>query len=137
MDAHGANRSKSAAILLGLCLTYWLAIFIATHIPLTLTLPLKPMLAGWPKGLDKVEHCVAFAGLAILLSAAGTSWIRSPWQLYAAVFGLAAIYGVFDELTQILVPTRSADVRDWAADVTGAAIGVSVFALCHYWGRSK
>ena len=131
MEARGANRSKLAAILLGLCLTYWLAIFVTTH------LPFSPIRAGWPKWLDKVEHGCAFAGLAIVLSAAGAIWIRDPWRLGVAVFGLAAIYGALDELTQMLVPPRTADIRDWAADITGATFGLSVFALWRCWWRSK
>ena len=131
MHVRGTNHSMLAAILLGLSLTYWLAIFIATH------LPLGPALPGSPRGLDKLVHGAAFAGLAIVLSATGAIWLRSSGRLYAAVFGVAAVYGAFDELTQMLVPRRTADFRDWAADLFGAALGIAVFAVSRHLVQRK
>jgi VanZ family protein len=39
-----------------------------------------------------------------------------------------AVYGAFDELTQIPVG-RHADVADWFADVAGSVIGLALFAM--------
>ena len=47
----------------------------------------------------------------------------------ATVICVAAMYGAFDELTQLLVPRRTADLRDWAADVVGATLGVAAFLI--------
>jgi VanZ family protein len=42
---------------------------------------------------------------------------------------IAAAYGAFDE--HWFVPGRSADIRDWFADVSGVLIGIGV---CWLWG---
>ena len=121
------NRSALAAVLVSLCLTYWLGIFTATHIPL------KPLPGGrsrW-KSLDKAEHFSAYAGLTVLLCATGAMWVKASPRLFGGVFGLVAVYGAFDELTQLLVPSRSADLRDWVADLAGAGAGILVFAMIH------
>ena len=39
---------------------------------------------------------------------------------------VAICYGVLDELHQMLVPGRSAELLDWIADTTGAACGVLI-----------
>jgi len=48
---------------------------------------------------------------------------------YVAIFAIAACYGVFDELTQTLIPGRSADPLDWLADLAGALAGLGAYAL--------
>jgi VanZ family protein len=42
------------------------------------------------------------------------------------MFGIAAL-GAIDEWHQLAVPGRSADVRDWLADVIGALLGIVVW----------
>jgi hypothetical protein len=133
MDGRGATRRAPAAILLGVCLIYWSGIFLATHVPL------RPLPGGGQgRSLDKVGHAAAFAGLAVILCATGAMWIRVPVRLYAGVFGAIAAYGALDELTQLFVPGRSADFRDWSADLAGAAFGILVFALARAaWARRR
>src|SRR5438045_1129848 len=99
-----SRRTRLIAITTALAATYWLAMFIATH------LPLKPTPRGIPSSFDKVEHLVAFAGLAAMLCVAGTCRSMRRQPLIAAVIGLIAVYGIFDEQTQRLVPRRSAEV---------------------------
>jgi VanZ family protein len=65
---------------------------------------------------DKMLHASAFGALALLLwTSVG---YRAPWLNWLAI----AIIGALDELHQIYVPGRSADVLDVAADAIGAAI---------------
>ena len=102
---------------------YWTAMFVGTHIPKV------PKELDLPGG-DKSQHFTAYGGLAFLLSLffvlrrAGevATWKKSALR----VFGIAAIYGAFDEITQIPVG-RHADVLDWCADIAGAAIGIGLF----------
>ena len=82
---------------------------------------------------DKTGHVVAYAGLALLSVRAVGGGLPCRVVLRVAVLALAiaAGYGAFDELHQWFVPGRSADVRDWFADVSGALIGIG---LCWLWG---
>lgn len=48
-------------------------------------------------------------------------------SLYALI--CASVYGVTDELHQILVPGRTCDPMDWLVDIIAAALAVALFAL--------
>jgi VanZ family protein len=101
---------------------FWLALFIATHIP---TPPdLLP-----PNGGDKLAHFGAYLVLALLLA---TAWelaggVRTRRHLIFAWFAVLG-YAVFDEVTQTLVG-RDCEFWDWLADASGAAIGLLLFVL--------
>ena len=105
-------------ILWTLTVSYWVALFVATHAPL-------PRLPG-PTGNDKVIHFTAYLCLSFLV---GTTWYlafpsrRRIMPLMVVVVGAA--YGGFDEVTQGLV-NRTPDVKDWYADCAGAAAGALV-----------
>lgn len=113
-------RQRAALVIL-LAVAYWALIFVLTHLP-----GMAPKGGGW---LDKFQHAGAFGGLAFLLCAAWTIFRPPGLLMAAAVIGIAATYGALDELTQMLVPRRSADVRDWIADVVGATLGVMMFLI--------
>jgi VanZ family protein len=119
---HVSRRTRILffALLLG---TLWAALFAATHVPM------KRPKAQSALEVDKFEHVAAFALLASVLCLAATSMHMGGPRLYAAVVLLLALYGAFDEITQLAVPSRTADVWDWIADMTGATIGVTAFAL--------
>ncbi len=105
---------------LGTLGVYWLAIFVGTHLPL----------GGRGLGMinDKLLHFGAYAGLAFLLAAAlATLRVRHGTLLLPLT--VAAAYGCVDELSQMAVPGRHAEVADWAADVFGAGAGVLTFSL--------
>jgi VanZ family protein len=82
---------------------------------------------------DKTGHFAAYAGLALLCVRAVGGGLPCRVVLRVAVLALAiaAAHGIFDELHQWFVPGRSADIRDWFADVSGALIGIG---LCWLWG---
>ena len=82
---------------------------------------------------DKTGHLVAYAGLALLCVRAVGGGLPRRVVLRVAAFALviAAAYGISDELHQSFVLGRSADIRDWFADVSGALIGIGV---CWLWG---
>jgi VanZ family protein len=103
-----------------LVIAYWLAMFVATHIPhvpQALTLP----------GGDKSQHLIAYAGLAFLVAFRQSFGNSLSWKRVGAVFGIVVLYGVIDELTQIPVG-RTADIYDWFADVAGAIGGLGLLA---------
>ena len=69
---------------------------------------------------DKLQHVLAFGTLAAVATFA---W-RAGWRACCGVaFGLL-LYGVFIELVQSFLPTRSADAADVAADCVGIAVGL-------------
>jgi VanZ family protein len=69
-------------------------------------------MGGW----DKVWHFLAYAALTLLL------WIATDGKRPALVVGAVMVLGCGDELRQALVPTRSADILDFAADAAAAVI---------------
>ena len=103
-----------------LLLTYWLAMFVGTHVP---RVPQELSLPGGDKG----QHLVAYAGLAFLIAFRQSLGNVLGWKRIAAIFGVVALYGVVDELTQIPVG-RTADLYDWFADVSGAVGGLLLLA---------
>lgn len=107
---------------------YWLALLVVNHIPLPDV--------DLPGGSDKLAHLGLYGGLAFLL--AWTTLHFSPdWRVVGGVTMVtAAAYGALDEWLQNFVAGRTADFADWTADVSGATIGLVVFAgLLAVWNR--
>jgi VanZ family protein len=79
---------------------------------------------------DKVAHAAAFATFAVWFG--GLVESRLMWRVALALLA----YGVLIEVLQSLVPYRSADSQDLAADAVGILLGwlVSAAGLSH-WGR--
>lgn len=115
------NRSK---ILIFPLIAYWSLLFIGTSLPSD-HLPLIIDLS------DKIKHLLAFLGLGFLLSL--NLHFQQKWSKiskYAFFYSLliCIFYGAVDEIHQLLVPNRSAELLDWVADVTGSILGI-LFAM--------
>lgn len=126
-DDMATDPTSRSRLLFGICAVtaiYWLVLFVATHIPMQGRSPRAPI-----KDLDKGEHALAFAGLSFLLCATGAALGLGPLRALTLVLIIVACYGAIDEVTQLLVPSRSADWRDWLADITGAICGIMAFRL--------
>ena len=99
---------------------YWSLIFILTSIP-GHSLPKIEGLS------DKVEHFLAYSGLAVLVFLA--LYFKKKYNLEKIIifsFVIVVFYGGFDELHQMLIPFRSAEWLDFLADAIGAAIGIFI-----------
>ena len=70
-----------------------------------------------PDGSDKIFHIIAFAALSFPLSRTGRFGLLS-------VFVSACAFGGMIELIQPSF-NRSADVKDWIADITGVTFGIA------------
>jgi len=105
---------------LGTLGVYWIAIFVGTHTP--------HGVRGLGRVSDKLLHFGAYAGLAFLLAAALTT-LRLRHGALLLPLAVAAIYGCVDELSQLAVPGRQAEIADWGADVFGAGVGVIAFGI--------
>jgi VanZ family protein len=77
-----------------------------------------------PPHTDKLIHALLYAVLASLMYGAFRAGGTTPNRAALFALVLASLYGITDELHQSTVPGRTADVWDWVADTTGAAIAV-------------
>lgn len=100
---------------------YWIVLFVLTSLPGNISLDLNVS--------DKIEHFGAYGLLSFLLYL--TLFFQKKYQFLAnnpATFTLlfASFYGMVDELHQMLVPGRFADIRDWTADFLGSLLAVLI-----------
>jgi VanZ family protein len=96
-----------------------------------------PSTAGFPHQ-DKLIHGALYAILA-LLSARAVGLKRGDvgWAAgLALLVGLAA-FAAIDEWHQRVVPGRSPSVADWTADLGGAAVGLTTFAVARLRRESR
>ena len=86
-----------------------------------------------PSGTDKSLHGLGYLGLAVVVvrAVAGGLPRRVTMRAMATAVAITVGYAVTDEVHQMFVPGRSADMYDLFADVMGA--GVGTFA-CWAWG---
>ena len=85
------------------------------HLPMARLFPLKD------KGLHFVEY--SLMGWLCVRATAATWPGAKRWRIALFAIFMASIWGLSDELHQALVPGRSAEVADFAADVLGAIAG--------------
>lgn len=100
---------------------YWIILFTATTIPVQRL----PSL-GFS---DKINHFVAYFILAVLLNLALIYQRKSKLlfeKAQIAAILICLFYGTVDELHQMLVPGRFAEVWDWIANALGSVSGVLV-----------
>jgi VanZ family protein len=93
---------------------------------------------------DKIVHFILYGTMGTLCARAlllrrkanpAPPAARTRLLVLATAVALATLYGVSDELHQLLVPGRSADWRDALADAVGA-LGGGVLALL-VWPRPR
>jgi VanZ family protein len=102
---------------------YWMILFTGTHLPVNL----KPDVPG----NDKLQHFFGYGGLAFLLGGVIVLQSGHPGKRRVLLIGalaLLALYGPFDELTQLFVG-RSCDLVDWLADIGGSAFGLAAIVM--------
>lgn len=101
----------------------WISLFIATHLPAR---KLPPMHVS-----DKFLHFTAYFFLAGMIYL--STWLTNPARRWAGatVLAVLVVYGAIDELLQPLV-NRHADVRDWLADVGGAASALVLLMMVRW-----
>jgi VanZ family protein len=99
---------------------YWLLLFIGTHLP-----PNQVM--SQIRANDKLLHASAFAGLSFLVAWAIPTK-RNRWINVFAAIAVCVAYAAVDELLQIPVG-RTADWLDFAADLLGIVMGISIYVL--------
>lgn len=107
---------------------HWLTILILTSLP-------SDSLPSFSLG-DKIEHLLAFFVLGFFLYfnfliQDKFYLLRKNPLLMAILF--ASIYGAFDEIHQMFIPGRFADITDWVADFIGAVLGGLTASFIYYF----
>ena len=98
---------------------YWLILFTATSLP-AYDLPKL----GFS---DKLQHFSAFFILAVLLNLALLYQRKSRFLFENAIIATIVIclfYAGIDEIHQMFIPGRFAEILDWVADGSGVILGV-------------
>jgi VanZ family protein len=121
---------RTAVVVAALAGLYLLTMFLGTHLPMQGA-------SSRVVGVDKVVHFGMYAGLAVLILAAASFFRPISIGAATALLLVIAVYAAADEWTQGFVPTRTADVWDWAADVAGAAIGAAAFLVARPFMRQN
>lgn len=118
----------------------WVAVAIWGAIQLTLTsLPGKSIPVSIPHPVDWVGHCALYGMLGLLIARAAAMHAWPPRRLVVAAFIVSAC-AALDELHQLFIPGRDAEVLDWLSDTVGVTVGLTVgFRLmasrCSAWLR--
>ncbi len=108
--------------------TYWLVIFVGTHLP-----PILDVSASFIN--DKVKHFSAFFVLGGLMCYVSNSprWLRR----FASIGLLGMAYAAIDELTQHLVPGRVPDTLDFLADAAGLWTAIAIYVAAKYYRKAS
>ncbi len=78
---------------------------------------------------DKLLHLGGYAllgALTVRMLKRELPGVR-PWKIIGLVVLAGTLYGVSDELHQVFVPGRHADVMDVVADMAGSTLGALLF----------
>ena len=79
-----------------------------------------------PPGSDKLVHFGMYAVLGLLAMRA--AWEGGGPRTIVMTLAGVALFAAVDEWHQHFIPTRSADMADWVADVAGATVGIGSLA---------
>jgi VanZ family protein len=102
---------------------YWIILFLATTLPVQSV----PSIAIG----DKINHLAAYFVLSCLLYLTLIYQRKSEYLFNNAAFAtivITSVYGALDEIHQIFIPGRFAEVLDWLADAAGAILGVLIIS---------
>lgn len=125
----GGRRLSRIGILLAIGSVGYLGLlWIGTHLPGNSA----PQVGHF----DKVMHAGAYFGLAILVMTTCVQFLRPSLMTIFAVIGILLVLAVGDELLQIPVPGRNADVLDFFADMAGIISGVVLVTVVARMMRS-
>lgn len=119
--------SRKRKIFLALVVGAFMVAFTATHVPLSGSTG-EP---GIPH-LDKVVHATIYfvLGTGVLVGLRMYHLRPGLAKLTWVVLALGA-YAAVDESSQMLVPSRQADLLDWLANLLGIFLAVSVMLVWH------
>ena len=111
-------------------LIYWPGLFVLTHIPI-------PDLARRSGMSDKMMHVLAYMALVFLWWFSISPYKKVDWRKVKVWLALAVMvwYSAFDEWLQGHIG-RSADVRDFYANLAGVLCGLVILSIFSFWPAS-
>lgn len=111
-------------IIYALLVIHWISIFILTSLP-SKSLPHFAL-------HDKLKHFIAYLILSILLTLSlwlQEKFLRFKREFVKFSFFITIIYATFDEIHQIFIPGRDAELFDWLANLLGIILGIYIAKL--------
>jgi VanZ family protein len=102
----------------------WIAVALWVLLQLTLTsLPGRDIPIALPHPLDWCGHFSLYFGLGVLVArvAAQRGW---PVRRLIVAAAILSLLGALDEVHQLFIPGRDAEVGDWIVDTLGGALGL-------------
>lgn len=111
-------------------LIYWLPLAVYSAVILFLSLDPEPPPAPEIEGLDKLVHFIAYTIMGALFARALLSGIKEAGKrrVIFLVFIVTFIFGLFIEVWQSFIPSRSADSIDAIANGAGGLFGAFAFS---------
>lgn len=102
-------------------IVYWIILFILTSLPTGMAITTDVS--------DKINHFGAYGLLSVFLYSA--LYFQSKFLILKKnpaffVILIASFYGALDEIHQMFVPGRSAELLDWLADFSGSIVAVLI-----------
>jgi VanZ family protein len=86
----------------------------------------------------KAAHVTEYAILgALLLRALSASRTRSWWHYAGLAAGVAVVFAALDEFHQAFVGSRTGSPCDVLIDISGALLGLAVWALFSRWREGR
>ena len=124
MNGPRLSRQPTARIVFWLYALAWTALLLVPHPEKLLFFRdvLPDAIVSGKGHWDKLVHGSGYLGLFVLGSlayVAGASGLLRHW-----VFPACVAHAALTEIGQLAVPSRTADVLDWLADVTGICVGI-------------
>ena len=121
---------RRGMVMLVLLMFYWPVIFILTHLPLGY----MPDWVSETRICDKAGHHLAYLALAFFWWFVINPYEKVSWRKITVWWALAVIicYGAIDEWLQSYVG-RSADIKDFFADLSGALTGFILLSIFSFW----
>jgi len=120
--------SRQQKVIIISLVSYWLTLFILTHIPI-------PQLVREAGVSDKSLHFLAYLILTFLLWFTISPGKKVNWRWPAVWWVLFVIvaYAILDEWLQGYVRGRSRDVMDLVANLAGTLTGLILFSFFTFW----
>src|SRR5687768_10564791 len=112
------------SLFLRLFLSLWAPVVLYMALIFALSAQSQPPM---PTGVSSATgHVVGYAGLAVVIlrALAGGLPARITPKAALGAVAIAVAYGITDELHQMLVPGRTSELIDVAADAMGALLGI-------------
>jgi VanZ family protein len=89
--------------------------------------PELPAVVSWIPNFDKLVHGLLYGveGFLLYFAVAWPPRFRVKWRRVLVIAGALALFGTLDELHQLWIPGRSAEVRDAVMDTLGGMAGAA------------